>query len=147
MKPLLAVCAVALFTSACVIDSPDQIAFVSDRQGGQPDKPDIYLMNDDGTQVTNLTKHAGRNFDPAWSPDGRKIAFDSDRDGDYEIYVMNADGSGQTRLTHGRGMLGCAAGSSAARTMAALRARLSRTPHTSGRTSAVGTDGGSASAE
>ena len=36
---------------------------------------------------------------PAWSPDGRKIAFVSDRDGNSEIYVMNADGSGQRRLT------------------------------------------------
>ena len=38
--------------------------------------------------------------DPAWSPDGSKIAFTSERDnGDREIYVMNADGSGQFRLT------------------------------------------------
>ena len=37
---------------------------------------------------------------PAWSPDGAKIAFKSDRDGNWEIYVMNADGSGQTRLTN-----------------------------------------------
>jgi TolB protein len=36
----------------------------------------------------------------AWSPDGRKITFVSDRDGTYEVYVMNADGSGQRRLTH-----------------------------------------------
>ena len=35
----------------------------------------------------------------AWSPDGEKIAFASERDEDAEIYVMNADGSGQTRLT------------------------------------------------
>ena len=39
---------------------------------------------------------------PAWSPDGRRIAFDSQRDGNREIYVMDADGSGVTRLTdHG----------------------------------------------
>ena len=38
---------------------------------------------------------------PAWSPDGRRIAFASNRqgDGDYQIWVMNADGSGQVRLT------------------------------------------------
>ena len=40
---------------------------------------------------------------PAWSPDGSKIAFTSDSDGDYEVYVMNADGSAQTRLTNSPG--------------------------------------------
>ncbi len=35
----------------------------------------------------------------AWSPDGTKIAFTSDRDGNFEIYVMNADGRNPTRLT------------------------------------------------
>src|SRR6187455_2192730 len=36
---------------------------------------------------------------PAWSPDGRKLAFVSERDGNAEIYVMNADGSEQENLT------------------------------------------------
>ena len=36
---------------------------------------------------------------PTWSPDGKKIAFVSFRDGNPEIYVMNADGSEQIRLT------------------------------------------------
>jgi TolB protein len=36
---------------------------------------------------------------PAWSPDGRRIAFASARDGNSEIYVMNADGSSPVRLT------------------------------------------------
>jgi dipeptidyl aminopeptidase/acylaminoacyl peptidase len=38
--------------------------------------------------------------DAAWSADGRRIAFMSERDGNPEIYVMNSDGSGQRRLTH-----------------------------------------------
>ena len=41
-------------------------------------------------------------FDPAWSPDGRRIAYVTDADGDYEIAVMNADGSGQRVLTKNR---------------------------------------------
>ena len=36
----------------------------------------------------------------SWSPDGSKIAFDSDRDGNCEVYVMDADGSNQTHLTN-----------------------------------------------
>ena len=39
------------------------------------------------------------NYEPAWSPDGTKIAFTSHRDGDAQIYVMDADGSNQTKLT------------------------------------------------
>jgi Tol biopolymer transport system component len=39
-------------------------------------------------------------WNPSWSPDGRRIAFASDRDGNREIYVMNADGSGQINLTN-----------------------------------------------
>ncbi|MCH8226405.1 MAG: PD40 domain-containing protein, partial [Chloroflexi bacterium] len=38
-------------------------------------------------------------WEPAWSPDGARIAFYSFRDGNGEIYTMNADGSNQTRLT------------------------------------------------
>ena len=41
----------------------------------------------------------GTHSAPAWSPDGRKIAFTSERDGNSEVYVMNANGSGQRNLT------------------------------------------------
>ena len=57
-------------------------------------------MNADGTGQTRLTNNAAFDIEPAWSPDGTKIAFASDRDGNVEIYVMNADGTGQTRLTN-----------------------------------------------
>ena len=62
---------------------------------------DIYLMNADGSGLTQLTDDAGRDFNPSWSPDGQRIVFISDRDGDSDIYTMNADGSGSiTKLTH-----------------------------------------------
>ncbi len=50
--------------------------------------------------VVQLTDNYSGDYTPAWSPDGRRIAFQSDRDGDSEIYVMNAAGSGVTQLTH-----------------------------------------------
>ena len=50
--------------------------------------------------VANLTNNSADDSNPAWSPDGARIAFDSDRDGDGEIYVMNADGTGVVNLTN-----------------------------------------------
>ena len=43
-------------------------------------------------------------FSPAWSPDGKYIAFSSTRDGNSEIYTINADGSGLKRLTYHPGI-------------------------------------------
>ncbi|MDQ3631189.1 MAG: hypothetical protein M3417_07995, partial [Actinomycetota bacterium] len=53
-----------------------------------------------GSGQTRLTNNPRQDLDPAWSPDGQRIAFTSVRDGDSsEIYTMAADGSGLTRLT------------------------------------------------
>ena len=60
---------------------------------------EIYLVNADGTNPTNLSNSPENDVYPVWSPDGSKIAFQSFRDGNPEIYVMNPDGTGQTRLT------------------------------------------------
>ncbi len=59
----------------------------------------IFSIKADGTGLTKLT-HQGANDSPSWSPDGQKIVFTSNRDGNWEIYVMNPDGSEQKRLTH-----------------------------------------------
>jgi Tol biopolymer transport system component len=57
-------------------------------------------MNADGSGVTNLTYNPADDSFPIWSPDGTRIVFQSDRDGDDEICVMNADGSGVANLTN-----------------------------------------------
>ncbi len=56
-------------------------------------------MNADGSGQRKLTRNPAFDGDPAWSPDGRSIAFRSTRDGNTDIYVMNADGSEQRNLT------------------------------------------------
>jgi len=64
-------------------------------------------MNADGTNPVRLTNDAASDVNPAWSPDGSKIAFvtdrDNTRDGHAEIYVMNADGTNPVRLAGGLG--------------------------------------------
>ena len=57
-------------------------------------------MSASGTLQTILTKNPADDFDPAWSPDGKKIAFMSTRDGPLDVYTMNADGTGVKRLTN-----------------------------------------------
>ena len=56
-------------------------------------------MNADGTGPQPLTTNKKDDLSPAWSPNGQRIAFSSDRTGAGDIYVMNANGSSQTRLT------------------------------------------------
>jgi Tol biopolymer transport system component len=54
---------------------------------------EIYRVDADGSNLVQLTSHEEHDREPAWSPDGTKIAFESRRDGNWELFTMNADGS------------------------------------------------------
>lgn len=65
---------------------------------GDDDATDIYTVPAAGGEETRLTQ-TGKDSSPAWSPDGERIAYVSQQDGNAEIYVMRADGSERKRLT------------------------------------------------
>ncbi|CAN5258138.1 hypothetical protein BH18ACT10_BH18ACT10_00320 [soil metagenome] len=84
--------------------SPDgaRLAFSSAQFGGEPGTADaeIFVVNADRTgDRMQLTDNAATDFLPDWSPDGRRIAFVSHRDGNSEVYVMRANGAREKNLT------------------------------------------------
>ena len=92
------------FLMVCV-DAQAQIAFSSNRDGNS----EIYVMNADGGNQRRLTDNLASDYSPSWSPDGKRIAFVSRRDGHVhpirgwptsEIYVMDADGGNPQNLTN-----------------------------------------------
>jgi Tol biopolymer transport system component len=78
--------------------SPDgqKIVFTSERDGNR----NIYVMNMDGTEQTQLTNHSAHDYEPVFSPDGLSIVFTSERDGNKEIYIMNNEGKNLTNLSN-----------------------------------------------
>jgi Tol biopolymer transport system component len=63
--------------------------------------PDIYTVRADGSGLTNITNHPAYDDHPFWSPDGTRIAFESNRGGSTQIYMMDADGSDVIQVTDG----------------------------------------------
>ena len=75
-----------------------KIAFTSTRDGNT----EIYVMDGDGGNPRRLTVNPTNDGYPAWSPDGKKIAFVSNRNKGYiQIWVIDADGLNPVRLTDG----------------------------------------------
>lgn len=105
----------------CGFFSPDKknIIFASTHLGADscPPKPDyskgyvwplyktyeIFLSKSDGSNLKRLTNSYGYDAECVFSPDGKKILFTSDRDGDLELYGMDAEGKNVKRLTNSPG--------------------------------------------
>ena len=98
--------ALLLLVAACSLLSPGpvgaafpgangRIVFVSDRAAPGLNGREIWTTNADGSNPLRLTTNTVADADPAYSPDGTRIAFTKSND----IWVMNADGSGQVAVT------------------------------------------------
>jgi TolB protein len=76
----------------------------SQAEGSAPPIGDIYLVNPDGSGLTNLTSSPAEYHTPAWSPDGTRLAFaeilPDPTVQNSEIFAINSDGSGRVNLTN-----------------------------------------------
>lgn len=102
MRSLVLILLVVLSFGGHVIaqsDLPDASNWIVFADGGEQPGYDIFLMRLDGSDRVNLTNHRGVDASPRFSPDGERIVFDSDRNGNLDIYVMDRDGSNLIRLT------------------------------------------------
>ena len=78
------------------------IIFASDRADGKPvnwsrinESYDIFIIDKEGISIQRITDNPYDDRDPDWSPDGKHIAFASDRNGIYNIFIANLDSIGQ----------------------------------------------------
>lgn len=84
--------------------SPDGSHLVVAGTRADGDGVALYVMRPDGTDVRKITSGFGESQYPAWSPDGRSIAFTRvSRDGGFDIYSVRPDGSHLMRLTSAEG--------------------------------------------
>ncbi len=81
--------------------SPDGVvlAFASTAHS---ENPDIFLKAVDGFAVTQITSDPADDIQPRFSPDGERLAFCSNRGGNWDIWIVARDGTGLTQLTRER---------------------------------------------
>ena len=95
---LVLVLLVSLAVSACGSTTADSTADTSTTDTTAATDADTSTAAGDA-QPRQLTFNEDEDWNYGFSPDGSRIAFGSDRDGDDEVFVMNADGSGVVQLT------------------------------------------------
>ena len=105
MKNLM-IPALALFLSAAAQadDSPLWMRYFAISPDGQTIafsyQGDIYTVPSSGGKARQLTTHPAHDTRPVWSPDGQRIAFASNRSGNFDVFLMNKEGSPPTPQTN-----------------------------------------------
>ncbi|MBQ0069710.1 MAG: PD40 domain-containing protein, partial [Bacteroidales bacterium] len=104
MKKLVLSCAVlALASISATAVTPLWTRYAQISPDGQnivfTYKGDIYRVAANGGKALQLTSKASYEMNPVWSPDGKQIAFASDRNGNFDVFVMPADGGAPKQLT------------------------------------------------
>ena len=62
-------------------------------------KGDVYVVNTNGGKALQITTNAAYDAEPIWSPDGKQIAFATDRNGNFDVYLVSAEGGVAKRIT------------------------------------------------
>ncbi|MEO8217007.1 MAG: protein kinase [Acidobacteriota bacterium] len=81
-----------------VLDSPDGQGFLV--RTAPPRQEDLFVIRSDGSSTRRITNDSFRARDSAWTADGKRILFMTDRSGRYEIWSVSADGSGLRQETN-----------------------------------------------
>jgi hypothetical protein len=93
--PELPTLALSFITATPVFERWDtNIVYVCHMEGSD----DICLMKADGSDQQRLTDSPGTDWYPSFSPDGRRIVYSSQRDGQFSIYTMDLNGENHERL-------------------------------------------------
>lgn len=104
IKSSLSMMMLFVFSFAFAQESPKWLRYPSISPDGSQIvftyKGDLYSIPASGGKATQLTFHEAHDFMPVWSKDGSKIAFASDRYGNFDVYVMSALGGDAKRLTY-----------------------------------------------
>ncbi len=87
------------------VDSADYQALLGERLV-RPSKLEIWIADADGANAKQLTHLGAASFAPSFTPDGKRIIFSSNHEGEggrnFELYLMNIDGSGLERITYSK---------------------------------------------
>ena len=105
-KKVFFISAVFLLATALLTAAPVRLARTPDYHSGKiafSYLGDIWVVNDDGSDPRRITDHLSRDIYPRFSPDGRWIAFSSNRYGNYDVFAIPAAGGSARQLTYHSG--------------------------------------------
>ena len=102
MNRILIICA-TLWTLAASAENVSWLRYPSISPDGKnvafSYKGDLYVVDSEGGEARQLTSNPAYDYSPVWSPDGKTVAFASDRYGNFDIYKVSVEGGVPVRLT------------------------------------------------